>query len=151
MPELVPVPRSEGALRLGFKQRGTVTVLDDLFQSGCLRARILRTDPSRPTEAVLLNTAGGLTGGDRLSVSIAWKAGTQATVTTQACEKIYRSAQGTARVETILDVGAGATAEWLPQETILFDGAALWRDIRVRLDPDATLPALRRLSWDGRR
>jgi urease accessory protein len=137
VPLVALAPRSEGALRLGFKRRGPASVLDNLFQSGCLRARMLRPDPSRPSEAVLLNTAGGLTGGDRLSLTIAWGVDTHAAVTTQACEKIYRAAGDEARVETTLEVKARATAEWLPQETILFDGASLRRDIRVRLDPDA--------------
>lgn len=136
------VPRSEGALRLSFKQRGPATVLDHLFQSGCLRARMLRVDPRHATETVLLNTAGGLTGGDRLSLNIAWGADTRATVTTQACEKIYRATSGEAYVETALDIESGATAEWLPQETILFDGASLWRDIRVRLGVDAVFTGI---------
>lgn len=129
-------------MRLALKRRNSATVLDNLYQSGCLRARIVRTERRQPTEIVLLNTAGGLTGGDRLSASIEWGPGTQATMTTQACEKIYRAAGGEARVENILDVGKRAVAEWLPQETILFDGAALWRDIRVQLESDAVFTGL---------
>jgi urease accessory protein len=134
--------RSEGALQIGFKRRGPVTVLDDLFQSGCLRARVLLAEPGHPTEAVLLNTAGGLTGGDRLSLNISWGAGTHAAVTTQACEKFYRASAGEARVETVLDVEEGAIAEWLPQEAIVFDRASVWRDLQVRLSLGAVFTGL---------
>ncbi|QXX76743.1 urease accessory protein UreD [Methylovirgula sp. HY1] len=139
---IAPSQRSEGGLRLGFKRRGPLTVLDNLFQSGCLRARILRAEPGHPTEAVLLNTAGGLTGGDRLSLTISWEPGTHAVVTNQACEKLYRAAAGEARIETTLDVKEGATAEWLPQEAILFDRASVWRDLQVRLSGGAVFTGL---------
>jgi len=127
------VPRSEGCLRVAFKRRGDATVLDSLFQSGCLKARLLRSGAGTEAEAVLLNTAGGLTGGDRLAQAFAWGEGARAVVTTQACEKIYRAADGVARVTTTLDVAPGAVAEWLPQETIIYDRAGLDRDLAVRL------------------
>lgn len=142
---VAPSQRSEGALQIGFKRRGPVTVLDNLFQSGCLRARVLRAEPGHPTEAVLLNTAGGLTGGDRVSLNISWGQGTHAAVTTQACEKFYRALTGEARVETILEVKEGATAEWLPQEAILFNGASVWRDLQVRLSVGAVFTGLEAL------
>jgi len=125
-----------------FKHRNGVTVLDNLFQSGCLRAHLLRTEPGHSSEAVLLNTAGGLTGGDRLSMAISWGPLTHATVTTQACEKLYRAAAGEARIDTTLNVHAGARAEWLPQETILFDRAALRRDLQVRIAPGSVFTGL---------
>jgi urease accessory protein len=129
--------RSEGSLRLALKRRGDLTVVDRLFQSGCLKARFAATDLRRAGDVVLINTAGGLTGGDGLDIEIAWREGSRGTVTSQAAEKIYRSSGGVARVTTTLDVAAGACAEWLPQETILFDRAALDRDIAVRLAGDA--------------
>ena len=134
--------RSEGSLRLSLKRRGKLTVIDRLFQSGCLKARFAGTDASRASDAVLINTAGGLTGGDALNVDIRWGAGTHGTITSQAAEKVYRSMAGTARVTTTLEIEAGASAEWLPQETILFDRAALERDIAVRLSGDAAFLGL---------
>jgi urease accessory protein len=83
--------------------------------------------------AVLVNTAGGLAGGDRVSVAVRVEAGAAATVTTQAAEKIYRSLGADARVETELAVGEDARLEWLPQESILFDGACLDRRLSATI------------------
>ncbi|HWE76630.1 MAG TPA: urease accessory protein UreD [Stellaceae bacterium] len=137
-----PLTRSEGSLRLSLKRRGDLTVVDRLFQSGCLKARFATPDPRATGDAILINTAGGLTGGDHLSIDIRWGAGTRSTVAGQAAEKIYRSIGGAARVTTTLELEADAHGEWLPQETILFDRAALDRDIVVRLAPDATFLGL---------
>lgn len=129
--------RAQGELRLGFKRRGDLTVLDLLYQQGCAKARLPRAGEDGWTGAVAINTAGGLTGGDRLAQTIEWNEGTRALVAGQAAEKIYRASSGVAEVRTCLGVGAGAQAEWLPQETIFFDGAALSRDTVVGLMPDS--------------
>jgi len=117
------------------------TRLDRLYQCGAAKVRLPNVAPGAPPQAVLINTAGGLTGGDRLSVAVALAAETRASVTTQACEKVYRSAGGLARVATRLQVGPGARLDWLPQETILFDGAGLERALEVELADGATLLA----------
>lgn len=136
------LPRSEGCLRLAFKRRGDVTAVDRLFQSGCLKARFAAPNPPLPGDAVLINTSGGLTGGDALTVDVKWAAGTRATITGQAAEKIYRSLGDTARIATRLTIETGAAGEWLPQETILFDRAALQRDTAVHLASDASFLGL---------
>jgi len=118
--------RSHGTARLRFKLRGADTVLGDLYQHGCAKLRFPDRD-GRGREAVLINTAGGLTGGDRFDCSVSWDEGTTATVTTQAAERIYRSGYGPASIATDLAVGPGARATWLPQETILFDGGRVER------------------------
>jgi urease accessory protein len=133
----VPLARARGRLDLGFKRRGAETVLDTLFQEGCAKARFPRQEGGALPGAVLLNTAGGLTGGDRLVQSVRWGDGTAATVAGQAAERIYRSLGDAAVIETKLAVGAGALAEWLPQETILFDRARLDRDLQIDLQADA--------------
>lgn len=94
---------------------------------------------ARPTvpEAVFLNTAGGLTGGDRLRLSAEVGAGAALDATTQTAERIYRSAGGAADLSVTLSVGEGAELAWLPQETICFDGAALTRRVSVHLGPGA--------------
>jgi urease accessory protein len=134
--------RSEGVLRLQLKRRAGATVLGRLYQSGCLKARLIKPEPHHCTEAVLLNTSGGIVGGDRLSLRIQWGAATHAAVTTQACEKLYRAADCAATVRTELDVEEGARAEWLPQETIVFDRAMVERDLQVRLAIGATFTGL---------
>lgn len=135
---LSSLPRAQGELRLGFKRRGALTVLDTLYQQGCAKARLPNVEEHGWKSAVAINTSGGLTGGDRLSIAIDWREGAQALVAGQAAEKIYRASSGTAQVRTRLTVGAGAQAEWLPQETILFDRAALDRDTLVNLMPDSS-------------
>ena len=127
-PAATPLERSEGRVELVFKRRGPLTVLNHLHQSGCGKARLPRPREPAHAEAVLLNLAGGLTGGDRLTFQVTWRLGAAATVSGQAAEKIYR-ARGASRAEidTELRVAADALALWLPQATILFDRARLAR------------------------
>jgi urease accessory protein len=90
-------------------------------------------------EAVLVNTAGGIAGGDRFAVDLALGAGARLMVTTAAAEKIYRSLGPDACVDVTATVADGADLAWLPQETILFDRARLARTVDVALAPTATL------------
>jgi urease accessory protein len=129
--------RSCGEIRLGFRAATGGAAIETGYQGGCLKFRLPRHAATEAPCAILLNTSGGLTGGDRLSQQIAWGDGSTATVTTQAAEKVYRALDDAAVIETALDVGAGANAEWMPQETILFDRAKLRRDTQVRLDGDS--------------
>jgi len=122
------------------------TALDDLHQYGCSKVRFPRHDGAH-LQAVLLNTAGGLTDGDELVTSIEWREHTRAVVTSQAAERIYRSRGADARIETTLTVGDQATALWLPQETILFDGARLDRSTSVGLGESSRLIAIESLVF----
>jgi urease accessory protein len=131
------LPRAQGELRLGFKRRGELTVLDMLYQQGCAKARLPNVEEDGWKSAVAINTSGGLTGGDRLAIAVDWREGARALVAGQAAEKIYRASSGVAQVRTRLTVDAGAQAEWLPQETILFNRAALDRDTIVTMMPDS--------------
>ncbi|MCQ8783182.1 urease accessory protein UreD [Mangrovibrevibacter kandeliae] len=108
---------------------GASTRLKRLHQAGCLKLRFPRLPQA---EAVLINTSGGLTGGDRIEQHYEVGAAAGLTVTTQACERIYRASAGTAEVATTVAVGEEAELAWLPQETILFDGGRLRR--RLELD-----------------
>jgi urease accessory protein len=87
------------------------------------------TEADEPVQAVLLTTSGGLTGGDRTRVEIKIGSDAQATVTTQAAERIYRAlpSEGDAIVQVEMRVDDGAWAEWLAQETIVFEGSRLRR------------------------
>ncbi len=132
--------RSQGLLDLSFRNREGRTAIDRSYQAGCLRMRAPRGESS-PC-AVLINTAGGVAEGDSLDQRIAWGEDTVATVTTQAAEKIYRSLAAGCRISTRLTVARGARAEWLPQETILFDAARLRRDAQIILEDDVTFLGL---------
>jgi urease accessory protein len=129
--------RADGTARIAFRGQGGITVLEHLYEEGAAKIRLPRTSPR--AEAILINTAGGLTGGDRLAWRVDAYRGARAVVTTQACEKIYRSLEGEpASVETMISVGSGAQLHWLPQEAILFDRGALRRSLDVELAPDAS-------------
>jgi urease accessory protein len=141
------LPRTEGTLRLGFVRRGGRTVLDVLHQAGAARVRFPNPDEGAPPEAVLLNTAGGLTGGDRIDQGLGLGEGAQATVTTAAAEKIYRASDGDASIRVKLRLGAGASLAWLPQPTILFDQSRLDRRTEVELAGDARLLAVEMLVF----
>ncbi|WP_244488262.1 urease accessory protein UreD [Devosia sp. Root436] len=122
-------------------QRAGATRLATLYQDGCAKIRLPHTH-SPALEAVLINTAGGLTGGDHMQWSAELAAGGHMVLTTQACERIYRSIGGPATVETRLSVGAGAHLDWLPQETILFAASQLDRRIDIDLAEGASLTAV---------
>jgi urease accessory protein len=139
-----PVPRlqrARGCAEITVASRDGRTVLRRLYQSGCAKAILPRTYSATP-EAVIINTSGGLTGGDRLDFRFEAEKGARLTVTTQAAERIYRARDGVAQVDTTIRVGAGAGFAWLPQETILFEGGALARRLEIDLAPDAHLYAL---------
>ncbi len=140
LPTQAKLQRAQGAVRLSFKRSGDRSRIDDLFQQGCLKARLPRIAAKDP-EAVLVNTSGGLTDRDRLSIDASWQAGTSAVITTQACERVYKSRAEPARIETRLQVGTDASAYWLPQETILFDKGQLDRQTRVSLTASSKLVA----------
>lgn len=136
--------RADGALTLRFAaaEAGGATRLADIYQSDPCRALLPSPDPGEPLTAVLITTAGGLTGGDRLKLSVTVGEGAAALCTPQAAEKIYRSPDDSAaQIDLSLEVAAGATLEWLPQEMILFDGARLDRRISVALQADSRLLA----------
>jgi len=118
-------------------------VLDDLFQSGSAKARFPKVFDGGPPEAVLINLAGGITGGDDFKQAVRVDAGGHAVITTQAAEKIYKASAGAlpAKVTNKLTVEAAASMEWLPQETIFFDGGRLRRTFDITLDPTARLLA----------
>ena len=138
-PPAPPLQRASGAAAISVRAAGGVTRLDRLYQDGCAKIRLPRDHAARSLEAVLINTSGGLTGGDRMSWRAEAGAGATLTLSTQACEKVYRAETGRAEVETRLIVGAGARLDWLPQETILFDRAALARQLTADLERDSRL------------
>jgi urease accessory protein len=137
--------RVDGAAILTIACDGAGTSrLRDLYQRAPCRMLFPDGDAGEPLQAVLLTTSGGLTGGDRTRVEFNVGADARATLTTQAAEKLYRALPGAAAVECAISlaVGANAWAEWLAQETILFDGARLRRSFTAELAPGARLLAV---------
>ncbi len=127
------------------------TALDRLRQEGCLKARFPRPQRGGWMEIVTLNSSGGVAGGDALATTIEADAGARATVCGQAAERFYRALPGTtARVAARIAVAESATVEWLPQETILFDGCALDRRLSIELAEGARFLGVETLVF-GRR
>ncbi len=124
--------RAWGKGRLTAKPFAGRTRLAEFYQEGCAKIRLPDTFDAT-MEAVLINSSGGLTGGDHMEWEFSAGEATQLTLTTQACEKIYKASAGTAAVRAKISVGAGATVHWLPQETILFDRASLSRRLDVEI------------------
>lgn len=129
--------RATGTLHVAVKRRDAASVLADLRQEGCLKARFPR--PAAWFEAVTLNSSGGVAGGDSLAADFVVGVGACATFASQAAERFYRAraTDAPARLRTTITLAAAAAAEWLPQEAILFDGAALDRRLDVELAADA--------------
>ena len=142
-PRIVPMmERARGVARIALTGDRGITRLRENYQSGSAKVRFPRTDNGAPIEAILLNTGGGVTGGDHLSYAVSIDANAHGIATTQAAERVYRRSAGVARIETKLAVAAGASLDWLPQETILFDKSALTRTLTADVDPTGRLLAV---------
>src|ERR1041384_7769111 len=130
--------RAVGHVALSVKSVGGKMRRNEVHEAGSLRVRCPGA-PAEELEAVLINTAGGIAGGDRFGLDIAAGQGTRLVVTTAAAEKVYRTLGPDSVLDVKLDVAAGATLPWLPQQTILVDRARLSRRIEADLAPDARL------------
>lgn len=135
-------PRARGTVRLAVRRLGERTVLERLHQAGSSKL-LLPRDQAPDRTAVLLNTAGGVTGGDRFRTEATAAEGASLTLATQTAERAYRAQPDEiGQIHTKLVAAPGATIHWLPQETILFDHAALSRRLDVDLAADASLLAV---------
>jgi urease accessory protein len=122
-----------GYAALAVKKEDGVTRLADLAQAAPLRLLFPRVPEDEPLTACLTNTSGGVVGGDRHCVRITAMPGAQVLAMGQAAEKIYRSNGETAVMEIELTAESDSWLEWMPQETILFDGSKLARRARIEI------------------
>ena len=141
----ISAQRARGRIALDFRATG----LARLRQEGCGRC-LMPNPPGGDPMAVTINTAGGLTGGDRFGVETMLGQGARLVLTTQGAERIYRSAGGVAEIANRAVLADGASLAWLPQETILFERAAMTRRFDVDLAGDARFLGLEMLVL-GRR
>ena len=133
-----------GKLNLVYADRQGATQLIYNHQQAPLKVqRPFYPEGEKVCHSVILHTAGGMVGGDRLSSNIHLQPQAQALITTAAASKIYRSNGLQARQTIQMQVDAGACLEWLPQETILFNGAIYRQDLRVELATGASW-----LGWE---
>lgn len=130
--------RAVGRIVLDVKAAGGKTRRARVYEAGSLRVRF-PTSRTDQCEAVLVNTAGGMTGGDHFGLELTAGSNANLTVTTAAAEKIYRSDGPDTTLDVRMRVEEGAAIAWLPQETILFDRARLSRRIDVELTCNASV------------
>jgi urease accessory protein len=134
--------RAEGTGRIVVGGSETGTRVIDVFQRAPLRIMFPRTTGAAVEEAVLINTAGGIAGGDRLQFDVTARPNASIAVTSQAAEKIYRALDEPARITTLLKACEAAKLAWLPQETIVFNRGRLRRETEVDVSSGAELLAL---------
>lgn len=135
----------QGTLDLRFANVNGKTIPTKAHSTSPLRVQRPFYPAAAPAncQSVVVHTAGGMVGGDRLEMAITAEPDTQTLVTTAAAHKVYRS-QGDWAQQTIrLSVGAGAYMEWLPQELILFNGGQFQQSLRVDLAPGGVW-----VGWD---
>ena len=130
--------RTRGGVAIAFKADADGrTRLADLHEWGGFRVKLPHSHGL--PEAVLINTGGGLLGGDAVNFGVVLDIGTTAQIVSLSAERVYRSLGPACRIDVTLDVGGRARLHWLPQETILFNEARLRRTITAKTAADATL------------
>jgi urease accessory protein len=141
-PSDMDLQRAVGACRivLSGSERGTRVM--DIFQRSPIRVLFPRANGAAIEEAVLVNTAGGIAGGDRLESSVTVLANASIAITSQAADKIYRALNEPARIATKLKASEGAKLAWLPQETIVFNRARISRETEIEFSSGAEVLAL---------
>jgi urease accessory protein len=137
-PAVFAANRARGAVRFDVRLDQGVSRRGSLHESGSLRVRFPSPEGDG-LSAVLVNTAGGVAGGDRFEIGIETGEGARLALTTAAAEKVYRATDEAARLDISLKAAAGAHLAWLPQETILFDRARIVRRIDIELAESASL------------
>jgi urease accessory protein len=133
-----------GRLELQFEREGARTVLARRKHTGPLRVqKPLYPEGPCPCQTIIVHPPGGIVAGDSLAIDIDAGLNTHVQVTAPGASKWYRSTGRVARADTVLRIGPGALIEWLPQETLIFDGARAAIGIRVELAAGA-----RFIGWE---
>jgi urease accessory protein len=133
----------QARLQLGFEQNADKTLLVKREQFGPLTVQRPFYPEGGICHVYLLHPPGGIVGGDDLSISIKAAAHSHALITTPAAGKFYRSSGAQAKQTVEITVGESAALEWLPQETIIYEGAQLKSSVKVDLAADA-----RFIGWE---
>ena len=131
----------EGGAKVRFELDGSRTVLKDLYQHDPVRILFPDNPPGELTIGVLTTTSGGLVGGDKIEVEVISGPGTQSMIMAQAAEKIYRSLGPDCLIDISVQADNESWFEWLPQETILHQGARMRRHTKLNLSGTARVMA----------
>jgi urease accessory protein len=146
-----PVASWQAALELGFERREEATILARRQHQGPLRVqKPLYPEGLEICHAIVLHPPAGICGGDQLCIDVASGPHAQVLLTTPGAGKWYRSAGAVAGQTVAIKVGAGGTAEWLPQESIIFNGAVARMSTKVELEEGARFIGVETLCF-GRR
>jgi urease accessory protein len=123
-----------GQLHLAFEQQAGQTVMVHSRHSGPLRVQRPFREPNGGCQVYILNPPGGIVSGDELQVEARLGPGARTLLTTPGASKFYRSSGASARQQQELSIAAGAHLEWLPQESIVFEGARAEQATTIRLE-----------------
>jgi urease accessory protein len=134
--------RADGSARIVLSGSEMGTRIMDVFERSPIRIMFPKTAGDAVMEAVLINTAGGIAGGDRLKFDVTALANASIAVTSQAAEKVYRALSEPARISTKLKACEASRLAWLPQKTIIFNLSRLSRKTEIELSSGAELLAL---------
>ena len=137
--EIFAANRAVGRIALSVEHASGTTRPVRVHEAGMLRVRFPHGERRDTLEAVVVNTAGGLAGGDRADIEMKVAPEAQVLATSAAAEKVYRSLGPDTQMSVRLQADPGGAITWLPQETILFDRMRLRRTIDVALTGDAKL------------
>ncbi|MGL5063891.1 MAG: urease accessory protein UreD [Microcoleus sp.] len=133
-----------GTLNLSYANRsGKTQIIRSQMQAPLKVQRPFYPEGTEVCHSTILHTAGGVVGGDRLDINLHLEASSQTLITTATASKIYRSSGREAQQNINIQVDSGANLEWLPQETIVFDGANYRQNLRVELAPTGRI-----LLWE---
>ena len=133
-----------GRLNLVYANRdGSTQIIHNQMQAPLKVQRPFYPEGKEICHSVILHTAGGVVGGDRLSSNFHLQPNAKALITSAAASKIYRSSRLESQQNIDIKLEPGANLEWLPQETIVFDGAIYQQNLRVQLAPKASI-----LLWE---
>lgn len=134
----------QGILELDYQKIGNSTQLVKAYSQAPLKIqRSFYPEGQEICHSIILHTAGGMVGGDRLSQTINLQPETQVVLTTPAASKIYRSSGETAHNIINIEVDKQAYLEFVPREIIIFNGAIFNQNLRVNLAADACY-----LGWE---
>jgi urease accessory protein len=142
--DFVPEAGWDARLELGFERRGGRTVLARRVHDGPLVVqKALHPEGDAVCHAIVVHPPAGIAGGDQLRLDVSAAEGAHALLTTPGAGKWYRTAGAAASQFVTIDAAEGATVEWLPQETILYDRSVAQIGWHARLAPTARL-----VAWD---
>lgn len=140
--EKFDLQRAVGEARVVFSGAVNGTEIIDVYQKFPMAVAFPNVDDRRRKEAVLINTSGGVAGGDEIRIEVVAQGNASVAVTTQAAEKVYRALDRPARIRTRLRAEGNARLAWLPQETIVFNQARIARQTEIDVCSGTELIAL---------